>query len=128
MTVLHSQSKSRISQYLSVNDKLSVMTSFMKCPPGLVVHGQVVTVAFSQKLEDIMRSCELRCLNSISNQLCMRNLEMIDGNKKKLWPKNRFLPLRVNFLHFQKFTLSQKYTGRYNWKLTQLLGYEVYLY
>ena len=36
MTLLHSQSKSRMSLYLSVNDKLSVMTSFMKCPPELV--------------------------------------------------------------------------------------------
>ena len=33
MTVLHSQSKSRMSLYLTVNDKLSVMTSFMKCSP-----------------------------------------------------------------------------------------------
>ena len=31
-TVLHSQSKPRMSLYLSVNDKLSVMTSSMKCP------------------------------------------------------------------------------------------------
>ena len=29
-------------------------------------------------------------IKSISYQLCMRNLEMIDGNKKKLWPKNDF--------------------------------------
>ena len=35
---------------------------------------------------------------------------MKDGNKKMLWPKNRFLPLRVNFLHFRKFTL-RYYTG-----------------
>ena len=35
VTVLQSQSKSRMSLYSSVNDKLSVMTSFMKCPPGL---------------------------------------------------------------------------------------------
>ena len=33
VTVLHSQSKSSMSPYLSVNDKLSVMTSSMKCPP-----------------------------------------------------------------------------------------------
>ena len=51
----------------------------------------------------------------------MRNLQMIDGNKKKLLPKNRFLPLRVNFVTFSKFTLRQKYPGTtgngHNWEM-----------
>ena len=46
-----------------------------------VLHGQVVTVVFYQKLEHI-RSSQWRCMESISNQLCMQNLEMIDGNKQ----------------------------------------------
>ena len=44
MTVLHSQSKSRMSLYLSVNDKLSVMTRFMKCPPDEWVYWFVVVL------------------------------------------------------------------------------------
>ena len=39
----------------------------------------------------------------------MRNLEIIYGNKKRLWPKKKFLTLRGNFLHFRKLTLRQKY-------------------
>ena len=38
MTVFIANQKARMSLYLSVNDKLSVMTSFMKCPPdGLLL-------------------------------------------------------------------------------------------
>ena len=55
MTVLHSQSKSRMWLYLSVNDKLSVMTSFMKCPPGenpgcvgMMPHGKLFDGEFLQ--------------------------------------------------------------------------------
>ena len=36
-TVLHSQSKSRLSLYLSLNDKLSLMTSSMKWAPGTCI-------------------------------------------------------------------------------------------
>ena len=52
-----------------------------------MLHGQVVTVAFSQKLEDSMSS-RLYRMKYISNQSCTRNLEIIYnyGNKKKLWP------------------------------------------
>ena len=58
-------------------------------------------IAFSQKLED-SRSSRLYRMKNISNQLCMQNLEIIlYRNKKKLRPKNLFLPLRVNFWHFR---------------------------
>ena len=75
--------------------------------PGLVVTRASCYSYFSQKLEDNM-TCELNRIKSTSNQLCIRKLEMIDGNKKKLWPK-QILPLRVNVLHFCNFTLRQKY-------------------
>ena len=84
-----------------------------------MLHGQVVTVAFSQKLED-SRSCELCRIKSIANQVCIRNLEMIDGNNKKL-----FLPSPSKFFTFSKIHLEPK-ISRYNWKLTQL-GNDVYL-
>ena len=54
-----------------------------------LLHGQVVTVAFSHKLEE-SRSCELCRITSISNLLFMRNLEMIDGSEETLWPKTDF--------------------------------------
>ena len=52
MTVLHSQSKSRMSLYLSVNDKLSVMTSSMKCPPEILF----VTISFSRQQQILLNT------------------------------------------------------------------------
>ena len=110
-TVLHSQSES-MSLYLSL------MTSSME-----LFQGKVATVAFSQKLED-SRSFWLHRMKNISNQLGMRNLEMIYGNKKKLRPKMMFTSMsKFCFYIFQKFTLRQKYpatTG--NWH-SRKMGY-----
>ena len=59
--------------------------------PGLIVTRQVVTVTFSQKLEE-SRSSELCRMKSTSNMLCIRNLEMIiDGKKKTISPKTYFV-------------------------------------
>ena len=105
-----SQSDARISvAYKFVSDK-HWQNAWWNAPPGLV-HRQVVTFAFAQKLEDKNRSSRLCRMKSISNQLCMRNLEMINDNKKKLWQKEkkrRFLPLRVNVLLIRKFTFGAK--------------------
>ena len=53
----------------------------------------------------------------------MRNLEMIDGNKKKLWPETQMLTsprMFVFTLIFRKSTLRQKYQATtanwHNWK------------
>ena len=80
-----------------------------------LLHGQVVTVAFSQKLED-NKSSRLYRMKSISNQLCTRNLEIIYGNKNKLWPKTYFYLSDNFFLHFRKFTSRPKISN-YIWKL-----------
>ena len=40
-------------------------------------------------------------IKSIFNQLCMRNLEMIDGNYKKLWPKNNIFTSPSKLLNFR---------------------------
>ena len=58
-------------------------------------------------------------LKSMSTQLCMKNLEMIDGNiRKSCGP-----PKHICF--FSKIRLAPK-ISRYNWKLTKL-GNDVYL-
>ena len=76
---------------------------------SIVVTRQVVTVAFSQKLED-SRSSRLYWMKNISNQLCMRNLEIICDNKKKLWPKNGFFTPPGSFFYiFEICTLRQEY-------------------
>ena len=108
--------------------------SFMKYPPGLVVtRASCYSCVFSknrrqQEFSVIWYNRELLLssifweyrMKNISNQLCTRNLEIIIiyGNKKKLWTKKWFLPLRVIFLHYRKFTLRQKisnYTSG-NWQ------------
>ena len=52
--------------------------------------GKLLQLRFLKNCMEDSRSCELCCVKSISNQLCMQNLEMIDGNKKQLWPKIDF--------------------------------------
>ena len=50
---------------------------------------EVVKVTFCQKQEG-NKSFELYRVTGISKNLCMQNLEMTDGNKKTLCPKNVF--------------------------------------
>ena len=79
------------------------------------IYMKVVIVAFSQKPED-SRS-KLCRIKSISNQLCMQNLDMIDGNKKKLW--QFFFSLRVNFLIFENSPCAKTGTtgNGHNWEM-----------
>ena len=89
---------------------LSHQDSLIDCrgDPGLVVtRASCYSCVFSKT----RREQEFSVISDEknSNQLCTRNLEIIYGNKKKLWSKDRFLHLRVILLHFRKFTLRQKY-------------------
>ena len=99
----------RWNPILSLRQVLAAIFFFLwNAPRVYLLHGQVVTVVVSQKLEGSRSSRSYRMRN-ILNQLCMQNLEIIYGNTNKILPKKIFLPLRVNVLHFRKFTLRQKY-------------------
>ena len=79
-------------------------------------NGQVVTMSCSCVFSKTgySRSSKLCRIKSISNKLCMRNLEMIHGNKKKLFLQKCIFTSPSNyFLHFRKI-------ASYNWKIIQL--------
>ena len=64
-------------------------------------------------------------MKSISNQLCMRILEMLDGNKKKVMANKTDFNLSEYIFTFSKIHLAPKISSC-NWKLTQYKN-EVYL-
>ena len=68
-TVLHSQSKSRMSLYLSVNDKLSVITSFMKYPPG-------VAYTVEPLYNEVLGTMKITLLYQVSRYIRVKNKEI----------------------------------------------------
>ena len=64
--------------------------------------GKLLQLRFLYKKIKDSKSYRLYLMKTISNQLCTQKLEIIYDNKKKLWPKQLFLPLRV-FLFYSIF-------------------------